>query len=128
VLWVTVGERGYETDTAGTGKAGLDAAALHPPALVLLGLDLPDISGVDVIRNLRRWSQAPIIVLAEREQSGERLAALDAGADDSVIKPFDMDELLARIRAVSRRASTPGTAARVAYGRSSRRTRHDRVI
>jgi two-component system KDP operon response regulator KdpE len=116
VLRVTLGERGYETDTAGTGKAGLDAAALRPPALVLLGLDLPDLSGVDVIRSLRRWSQAPIIVLAEREQGREQLAALDAGADDYVIKPFDMDELLARIRAVSRRASTPGTPARLSVG------------
>jgi two-component system KDP operon response regulator KdpE len=117
VLRVSLGEQGYETDTAATGKACLDLASRHPPALVLLGLDLPDLSGVDVIRSLRRWSQVAIIVLAEREQSREQLAALDAGADDYVIEPFDMNELLARIRAVSRRGTRPGACARLSVGR-----------
>jgi two-component system, OmpR family, KDP operon response regulator KdpE len=116
VLRVSLGEHGYEAETAATGKACLDAAARHPPAVVLLSLNLPDLSGVDVIRSLRRRSQAPIIVLAEREQGREQVAALDAGADDYVIKPFDMDELLARIRAVTRRDSRPAAPARLAVG------------
>ena len=116
VLQVSIGEQGYDTDSAATGKACLELAARHPPALVLLSLDLPDLSGVDVVRSLRRWSQAPIIVLAEREHSREQLAALDAGADDYVIKPFDMNELLARVRAVTRRGIRPGAPARLTVG------------
>ena len=116
ILRVNLQKHGYETDAALTGRAGLAAAARHPSALVVVDLDLPDMTGVEVIRNLRRWSSAAIIVLADRERSREQVEALDAGADDYVVKPFNMDELLARLRAVSRRVSDISDIAQVSVG------------
>ncbi|MBQ0902843.1 response regulator [Micromonospora sp. U21] len=102
-LRINLRARRYDVDVAGTGAAALKAAASHPPDLVVLDLGLPDIDGVEVIRGLRGWTAVPIIVLSGRAGSEDKVAALDAGADDYVTKPFGVEELLARIRAVTRR-------------------------
>ena len=99
---------GYEVDTAATGEAALAAAAMRPPDAVILDLVLPDRSGTEVCRELRTWSSAPVLVLSVVGDEPEKVAALDAGADDYVEKPFGIDELLARLRAVLRRARPPG--------------------
>jgi len=108
--------RGYGVDTAPDGETALDLATKHRPDVVILDLGLPGIDGIEVIRGLRSWSAMPIIVLSAREQEPDKIAALDAGADDFVTKPFGMGELLARLRAAERRgAPAPeGEAARVA--------------
>jgi two-component system KDP operon response regulator KdpE len=95
--------REYDVDVAANGAEALDVAARLKPHLVVLDLGLPDMDGVDVIHCLRQWTSVPIIVLSGRVGSGDKVAALDAGADDYVTKPFGIDELLARIRAVTRR-------------------------
>jgi len=99
--------RGYRVDLAPTGEAALALAARKHPDLVILDLGLPGIDGVEVIEGLRGWTSVPIIVLSVRETESAKVAALDAGADDYVTKPFGMDELLARLRAALRRAA-PG--------------------
>ena len=99
--------RKYEVEVAGTGEAALTIAARKHPDLVILDLGLPGIDGVEVIQGLRGWTSVPIIVLSVRETERDKVAALDAGADDYVTKPFGMDELLARLRAALRRAA-PG--------------------
>ena len=96
---------GYEVDTAETAEQALAAAAMRPPDAVILDLVLPDGSGTDVCRRLREWTKVPIVVLSAVGDEQEKIAALDAGADDYVTKPFGIDELLARLRAVLRRAS-----------------------
>ncbi|MEU6039072.1 response regulator [Actinomadura sp. NPDC047616] len=102
--------RRYEVAEAPTGEQALRRAADWHPDLVILDLGLPDLDGVEVIRGLRGWSQVPIIVLSGRSGSGDKVDALDAGADDYVTKPFGVDELLARIRAITRRVpSDSGT-------------------
>ena len=95
--------RGYDVDLAPTGEAALELAARNHPDVVVLDLGLPGIDGVEVIRGLRGWTQVPIVVLSVREAERDKVAALDAGADDYVTKPFGMDELLARLRAALRR-------------------------
>ena len=102
--------RGYEVDTAPDGGSALRLATHRPPDLVVLDLGLPDVEGVEVIRGLRGWSSVPIIVLSGRIDSADKVAALDAGADDYMTKPFGVDELLARIRAVTRRLHPTGSA------------------
>ena len=97
--------RGYDVDTAADGETALDVAANKRPDVVILDLGLPGIDGLDVIRGLRAWSSMPIIVLSAREQEPDKIAALDAGADDYVTKPFGMGELLARLRAAERRTA-----------------------
>jgi two-component system, OmpR family, KDP operon response regulator KdpE len=97
--------RGYDVDLAPTGEAALTLAARHHPDVVVLDLGLPGIDGIEVIRGLRGWSAVPIVVLSVREAERDKVAALDAGADDFVTKPFGMDELLARLRAALRRAA-----------------------
>ncbi|HTZ42924.1 MAG TPA: response regulator [Jatrophihabitans sp.] len=97
--------RRYEVSTAGTGAAALQVAHDHPPDVVLLDLGLPDMDGVEVIHGLRAGSSAPIIVQSGRIGGSDKVGALDAGADDYVTKPFGMDELMARIRAVARRSA-----------------------
>jgi two-component system KDP operon response regulator KdpE len=95
--------RGYEVDTAADGETALELAVRDRPDVVIVDLGLPGIDGIDVIRGLRAWTAVPIIVLSAREQESEKVAALDAGADDYVTKPFGMGELLARVRASERR-------------------------
>jgi two-component system, OmpR family, KDP operon response regulator KdpE len=94
---------GYEVDTAATAAEALAQAAMRPPDAVILDVLLPDGSGTDVCRELRTWSSAPILVLSAVGEESEKIAALDAGADDYVTKPFSGDELLARLRAALRR-------------------------
>ena len=101
-LRVALGARGYDVQEAETGECGLTAAASFRPDLVVLDLGLPDIDGVEVIRRLREWSEAPVIVLSVRDAEDQKVAALDAGANDYVTKPFGEGELAARIRAVLR--------------------------
>ena len=110
VLRINLLARQYEVVTAGTGQAGLDAARQDRPDLVVLDLGLPDLDGVEVIRRLRTWTKVPVIVLSGRADSHDKVDALDAGADDYVTKPFSVDELLARIRVVTRRQAAPGEA------------------
>ncbi|MET7804001.1 response regulator [Micromonospora chersina] len=115
-LRINLRARGYEVQVAETGTAALRTAASHPPDLVVLDLGLPDLDGVEVIRGLRGWTTVPIIVLSGRAGSEDKVSALDAGADDYVTKPFGVDELLARIRAVTRRlggAAPAGPALRI---------------
>src|SRR5262245_2060092 len=97
--------RGYEVDAAETGEQALDLAARHHPDVVLLDLGLPGMDGLEVIDGLRGWTHVPIVVLSARGTERDKVAALDAGADDYVAKPFGMDELLARRRAGGRRAT-----------------------
>ena len=99
---------GYEVVTASTAQEALSAAAMRPPDAVILDLVLPDGSGTDVCRELRSWSSAPVLVLSVVGDEAEKVAALDAGADDYVQKPFGIDELLARLRALLRRAAPSG--------------------
>ncbi|MEU1965193.1 response regulator [Micromonospora sediminicola] len=109
-LRINLRARGYDVEVADTGAAALKAAAAHPPDLVVLDLGLPDLDGTEVIRGLRGWTGVPIIVLSGRAGSEDKVAALDAGADDYVTKPFGVDELLARIRAVTRRLAPAAPA------------------
>jgi two-component system KDP operon response regulator KdpE len=98
--------RGYYVWTAGTGEVALSVAAEEDLDLVLLDLGLPGIQGHEVIQRLRSWSELPVIIISVRESQEEKVAALDAGADDFVTKPFGMKELLARMRAVRRRVAS----------------------
>ncbi len=98
---------GYTVDTAATASDALAQAAMRPPEAVILDLLLPDGSGTDVCRELRTWTQAPILILSAVGEEQEKIAALDAGADDYVTKPFSGDELLARLRAALRRTAPP---------------------
>jgi two-component system, OmpR family, KDP operon response regulator KdpE len=95
---------GYEPRTATDGRSAVSLGRTAPPDLVILDLGLPDISGVEVLRQLRTFSQVPVIVLSARDGSEDKVEALDVGADDYVTKPFGMDELLARTRAAVRRS------------------------
>jgi two-component system KDP operon response regulator KdpE len=97
--------RGFEVATAPNGETALDQLASAVPDLVILDLGLPGIDGREVIERLRGWTEVPVIVLSVRDSHAEKVAALDAGADDYVTKPFSIDELLARMRAVRRRAT-----------------------
>ncbi|MFC4335537.1 response regulator [Salininema proteolyticum] len=103
---INLAAHGYEVALADSGRAALRTAAAVPPDLVILDLGLPDMEGVEVIEGLRGWSKAPILVLSGRTESRQKIASLDAGADDYVTKPFDIGELLARVRALSRRTGS----------------------
>ncbi|MGH3473138.1 MAG: response regulator [Nocardioidaceae bacterium] len=102
-LRVNLQARSYTVLTATNGRLALDAAAREHPDLIILDLGLPDINGVNVIIGVRGWSLVPILVLSGRLDSRQKIRALDAGADDYVTKPFNVEELLARLRAISRR-------------------------
>jgi two-component system KDP operon response regulator KdpE len=104
-LRINLTARQYEVSTAADGAAGLAAMARDRPDVLILDLGLPDMDGTEVIRGIRGWSSTPIIVLSAWGQESQKVAALDAGADDYVTKPFGMDELLARLRAAVRRAA-----------------------
>jgi two-component system KDP operon response regulator KdpE len=106
-LRINLTARDYRVTTAANGIDGLRAMASERPDVVILDLGLPDMDGVEVIHGIRGWATTPIIVLSVREQESQKVAALEAGADDYVTKPFGMDELIARLRAAVRRA-TPG--------------------
>jgi two-component system KDP operon response regulator KdpE len=103
--------RGYQPDAAPTGEDALRLAAKHHPDAVVLDLGLPGMTGIEVIRGLRGWSRVPIIILSARGAERDKVAALDAGADDYVTKPFGMDELFARLRAALRRVAPSDEAA-----------------
>ncbi len=105
--------RGYEVTTAPNGETAVDALSKEPIDLVILDLSLPGIDGHEVIRRVRAFSEVPILVLSVREAQDDKVAALDAGADDFVTKPFDMGELLARMRALERRTGGPDRGAAV---------------
>jgi two-component system KDP operon response regulator KdpE len=108
-LKINLTARGYTVLTAPDGTNALHMAAHHHPDVIVLDLGLPDLDGTDVITGLRGWSTTPIIVLSARTDSSDKVEALDVGADDYVTKPFGMDELLARLRAAIRRATTHPT-------------------
>jgi two-component system KDP operon response regulator KdpE len=111
--------RGYEVVEADTGTRALVAAAAERPDVVVLDLGLPDLSGLDVIRAVRAYSAVPIVVLSARVASGDKITALDLGADDYVTKPFDVNELLARLRAVTRRSAAAEALPPVTVGRAT---------
>jgi two-component system KDP operon response regulator KdpE len=104
-LAINLKARGYDVDVALTGTDALRIAGSAPPDLVVLDLGLPDLDGLEVLAGLRGWTSVPVLVLSAREAQAEKVAALDAGADDYMTKPFGMDELLARLRAATRRAA-----------------------
>ena len=113
-LRITLQAHGYAVDTAADGGTALRAASSRPPDLMVLDLGLPDLDGADVLRELRRWSSLPVLVLSARHGSSDKVDALDAGADDYITKPFGLDELLARLRALLRRVPEPESAPTVA--------------
>jgi len=115
-LRINLRVRQYEVHAAASAGEALELAAKHPPDLVILDLGLPDMDGVEVIHGLRGWTEAPIIVLSGRTDSTDKVEALDAGADDYVTKPFGMDELLARMRAVTRRVSADNDTPQIKLG------------
>ncbi|QQD76084.1 response regulator [Curtobacterium sp. YC1] len=102
-LAVTLAARGYDVVTARDGREAIDAVITERPDLVLLDLGMPRLDGIGVLEGVRAWSQVPVLVLSGRTDSSDKVDALDAGADDYVTKPFQMDELLARLRALGRR-------------------------
>ena len=104
-LRINLTARNYEVSTASDGASGLAAVARERPDVLILDLGLPDMDGTDVIHGVRGWTSTPIIVLSVWDQEQQKVAALDAGADDYVTKPFGMDELLARLRAAVRRSA-----------------------
>ncbi|MGB9305757.1 MAG: response regulator transcription factor [Mycobacterium sp.] len=104
-LRISLTARGYQVFTARTGAAGLRAAAARHPAVVVLDIGLPDLSGFEVLKALRGSMTAPVLVLSGRSDPRDKVEALDAGADDYLTKPFDLEELLARLRTVVRRAT-----------------------
>ena len=106
---------GYAVEVAHDGEAALVAIATAPPDVVVLDLAMPGVDGLEVIRQTRAWSSVPIIVVSARDRDADKVAALDIGADDYLTKPFSIDELLARLRAVLRRV-VPGGSAVIAFG------------
>src|SRR6201997_774551 len=104
-LQINLSARCYDVSTAADGTTGLAAVARDRPDVIILDLGLPDMDGTEVIAGVRGWTSIPIIVLTAWGQESQKVAALDAGADDYVTKPFGMDELLARLRAAVRRAA-----------------------
>jgi len=112
-LDISLRAQGYRVETAATGEAGLQALAMRGADLVILDLGLPDLDGTQVLRDLRQWSQVPVILLTVRADEGEKVIALDAGANDYVTKPFGVQELMARVRALMRWRAASGDAAPV---------------
>jgi two-component system, OmpR family, KDP operon response regulator KdpE len=115
-LRITLTARGYEVVTAADGTVALDVAIREHPDILVLDLGMPGLTGIDVIEAVRGWSNAPVLVVSGRSESWDKVEALDAGADDYVTKPFSADELLARIRALSRRTTTATEEPTVAFG------------
>lgn len=115
-LRILLTARGYEVITASTGAEALSQAVEHHPDLVMLDLGMPRLNGIEVIEGLRGWSSVPILVVSGRTGSADKVDALDAGADDYVTKPFAADELLARIRALTRRQTGTADEPAVSFG------------
>ena len=115
-LRITLTARGYDVTTAPDGRAALNAAIEGHPDLIVLDLGMPGLTGIEVIEGIRGWSQVPILVVSGRSESWDKVDALDAGADDYVTKPFQADELLARIRALSRRTPAATDEPSVSFG------------
>ena len=109
-LGINLRARGYDVVTAASGRQALDVLARAHPDVVILDLGLPDLDGIDVLHGIRGWNPVPVVVLSARTTSDEKVDALDAGADDYVTKPFEMNELLARVRAAVRRSATSGAS------------------
>ena len=107
-LRTTLASEGYQVVEAETGKQGLAEAATRKPDLIILDLGLPDMDGVEVVRGIRAWSSVPVIILSARSQESDKISALDAGADDYLVKPFGIGELLARLRVALRHFSAVG--------------------
>ena len=105
-LRTTLTSEDYQVIEAETGKQGLTEAATRKPDLIILDLGLPDMDGVEVVKELRAWSSVPIVILSARSQENDKISALDAGADDYLVKPFGVGELLARIRVALRHVSS----------------------
>jgi two-component system, OmpR family, KDP operon response regulator KdpE len=116
LLTVALSGRGYLVDTAASGNAGIEQLMIGRYDMVLLDLGLPDIDGLEVCRQIREWSQLPIIVISVREDEHDKIAALDIGADDYITKPFSIDELLARMRANLRRTKPTAETAIITVG------------
>lgn len=116
---IALSARGHQVVTARTGETGVTQASLSAPDVVVLDLGLPDLDGVDVCRRVRQWSDVPILVLSAASEEGRKVAALDAGADDYVTKPFGMAELEARLRVALRRSAraAPDAPSEVQVGR-----------
>lgn len=108
LLRLTLEANGYRVCDAPTGEEGVVQAAQHRPEVILLDLGLPDLDGIEVLKRLREWSRVPVIILSVRDREDDKVAALDAGADDYVTKPFNSAELLARLRAALRHAQPQG--------------------
>lgn len=115
-LRITLSARGYEIITAQNGTDAVNAAIEHHPELYMLDLGMPGLDGLEVIAGLRGWTQAPILVVSGRTGAADKVEALDAGADDYVTKPFSIDEILARIRALTRRLPNSDAPATVRFG------------
>lgn len=115
-LRITLAAHGYEVVVAADGAAAIAAAAQSHPDLIMLDLGMPRLDGIEVIQALRGWTSVPIIVVSGRTGSADKVEALDAGADDFVTKPFQVDELLARLRALARRAVPENGESVVAFG------------
>ena len=109
LIATTLKSNDYRYLTAPNGESAILTATTQQPEIVLLDLGLPDMDGVEIIRRIRSWSQMPIIVISARSEDGDKIAALDAGADDYLTKPFSVAELLARLRVTQRRLATLGT-------------------
>lgn len=105
-LRITLTAKGYDIFTAANGADAIAAAVDHHPDIFLLDLGMPELDGIEVIQGIRGWSEAPILVVSGRTGAADKVEALDAGADDYVTKPFSVEELLARIRALTRRVSS----------------------
>ena len=128
LLRVALAGHGYEVAEASSGQEGLNEAAVYRPDLIILDLGLPDVEGLEVVQRLREWSKVPVIILSVREQDYDKIAALDAGADDYVTKPFSMGELLARIRAAMRHAAGVGEEPVLSFGELTVDLAHRRVL
>lgn len=116
LLRLTLEASGYSVRESDTGRGGLDEMVRRAPDALVLDMGLPDLSGLDVLRQLRQWSRLPVLVLTVLAAENDKVAALDAGADDYLTKPFGSAELTARLRAILRRAPTEAELATVAFG------------
>ena len=127
LLQVALTSHGYEVSEAICGNEGLEKVAIFRPDLIILDLGLPDIEGIHVVKRLREWYTAPIIILSVKEQENDKIDALDAGADDYLTKPFSMGELLARLRTALRHASANHNEPILTYGELSVDLAHRQV-